>query len=520
LVALLLAALLGTPLVYLVVRNLGNESLWATVSSRDAVWALLRTLALAAAVSTSAAVLGTATAWMVVRTDLPLRRVWAVLLPLPLVIPSFIGAFALTSALAPGGLVEQLLAPIVTVRMPALRGFVGAFVVLTLLTYPYVYLPVVARLGRLPRSFEESARLLGASPGRVFRTVVLPQARGAIAAGTLLVFLYTISEFGAVQIMRYDALTRTIYETRVFDPSTSLALSLELGVLALLVVAFERTALRRGRGYEPASPTRPLRTPLRAWKLPATLFTTGLVTFALLGPVAVLTYWATRGLIRGSTSAGALATDLNSLVQPTVNTALAGIAAAVVAVVVVLPIAFVTVRHRSAAAEVANGLVVTGFALPGLAIALALVTWTLRAPAPLGLLYQTLPLLVLAYVVHFGAQALRASQVGIAGIPRRMGEAARSLGATRWQRLRTIDLPLALPGLAAGGGLVLLSVMKELPATLLLAPAGFQTLATRIWSASQDALFADASIAALVLIVLSGVLTWVLVVRRAEAEPP
>jgi iron(III) transport system permease protein len=130
-----------------------------------------------------------------------------------------------------------------------------------------------------------------------------------------------------------------------------------------------------------------------------------------------------------------------------------------------------------------------------------------------------LPLLVLAYVVHFGAQSLRTSQVAVAGIPRNVEDAARSLGADRWRRLVRVELPLMRPALLSGAGIVLLSTMKELPATLILAPAGFQTLAMKIWSATESAIFVDASLASLMLILLSGFLTWVLVIRRAEVAP-
>jgi iron(III) transport system permease protein len=158
-----------------------------------------------------------------------------------------------------------------------------------------------------------------------------------------------------------------------------------------------------------------------------------------------------------------------------------------------------------------------GFALPGLVVALALAYWTLQTPGPLATLYQTLPLLITAYVLHFGALALGPAQVAAAGVPDRMHDAARTLGRGRLRRLISIDLPLMAPGLIAGAGLVMLSVMKELPATLLLAPAGFPTLTTRIWSAAEDAFWADASIASLVLVAISGLLTWLLVVRRDTA---
>jgi iron(III) transport system permease protein len=147
-----------------------------------------------------------------------------------------------------------------------------------------------------------------------------------------------------------------------------------------------------------------------------------------------------------------------------------------------------------------------------------LVYATVNSGGVLTPLYQTFPLLVAAYVLHFGAHGLRAGQVALDALPQRVDDAAKMLGARRWQRLVRIDLPVMRPDLLAGGGLVLLSVMKELPASLLLAPAGFQTLAMKIWGATESAYFADAAVFSLALIILSGILTWVLVIRRGEVR--
>jgi iron(III) transport system permease protein len=519
--AAVVAGLFATPLAYLAVRGIGEGGTLAAAWASGATLAPLgRTLLLGVSVAGASAVLGTTLAWLVARTDLPGRRLARLLLPLPLVMPSFIAAFALVAAFAPGGLLAGLLEPLGVGRLPPFEGFWGALYVLTLFTYPYVYLPVAARLGQLPASLEESARLLGRGPAGVFRTVVAPQAAGAVWAGTLLVFLYTISDFGAVQLLRYQTLTGSIYASRVFDRTGALAQSLLLGLLAVAVVAAERSAVRGwGGGGRPgrlAAGPASLRVPLGRWRAPAVALVAGVVGLALAAPVGVLAFWAVRGLLAGSTRPGALVTDAAALAVPAVNTAVLAVAAAVVAVAAVLPVAYLTVRHDSRLGGWANAVVVGGFALPGLVVALALAFWTLQAPWPLAALYQTQALLVFAYLVHFGSQALRAAQVAVAAVPGRLDDAARILGAGRLRRLRTVDLPLAAPGLLAGAGLVLLSTMKELPATLLLAPAGFETLATRIWNATEDAFLADASLAALALLLLSGVLTWVLVVRRAD----
>jgi iron(III) transport system permease protein len=516
-VSAVVACLFATPLAYLAVRGLTEGGTLAVWASGATLGPLARTLLLGVSVAAASAVLGTALAWLVARTDLPGRRAARLLLPLPLVMPSFIAAFALLAAFAPGGLLAGLLEPLGVERLPAFEGFWGALYVLTLFTYPYVYLPVAARLGQLPASLEESARLLGRGPAAVFRTVVAPQAAGAVWAGTLLVFLYTISDFGAVQLLRYHTLTSSIYASRVFDRPGALAQSLLLGLLAVVVVAAERSATRGARPGRLAAGVRSLWVPLGRWRAPAVALVAGVVGLALVAPVGVLAFWAVRGLAAGSTRAGALVTDAGELALPAAHTAAMAVLAALVALAAVVPVAYLTVRHASRLAGTANAVIVGGFAVPGLVVALALAFWTLQAPWPLAALYQTQALLVFAYVVHFGSQALRAAQVAVAAVPSRLDDAARTLGAGRLRRLRTVDLPLATPGLLAGAGLVLLSTMKELPATLLLAPPGFETLATRIWNATEDAFLADASLASLFLLALSGVLTWFLVVRRGNA---
>jgi iron(III) transport system permease protein len=287
-------------------------------------------------------------------------------------------------------------------------------------------------------------------------------------------------------------------------------------MLALLVVVLERVVGRGTLAVAQERAVRGLTLPLGRLRLPALGAITGLVFLSLLAPVSVLGFWAVRGLTSPSGFASRLAGDPGALLTPMLNTARVSVLAAVVAVVAVLPVAYLAIRHRSRVGTGANVLVVAGFAVPGIALALALVFVTLRS-GPLRGLYQTETALILAYVVHFGAQSLRAAEVAVTSVPRRLDDAARALGAGRVRRLVTIELPLMLPGLAAGGGLVLLSTMKELPATLLLSPPGFQTLATRIWADSEGAYLADASLASLVLIALSGVLTWFLVIRRSDA---
>jgi len=509
------AALFSIPFVYLVARNLSADAaLVSAVASRQTLDPLLRTLWLATTVSLAASAIGTLLAWITMRTDLPGRTFWRIACPLPLVLPSFVAGAAMLAAYAPGGLFEQLLSPFGVGSLPRIDGNLGAFLVLTSITYPYVYLPVAARLSSLPPSLEEAARLLGHRPIPTFRRIVWPQLLPATRAGGLLVFLYVVSDFGVVQLMGFQTLTTRIFTTRLVDTPLSFALGLVLAIVALLIVISERLATREIAlaSNEPAR--RPVVIPLGRWRPAALLALISSVGIGLIAPVVVLSWWSYRGLV--NQAAGyASAEGLTALIEPTWNTVSVSIVAAIVSVAVVLPVAFLTARYRSPFAAPLNAIVVAGFALPGLVIALSMVFLALRVPA-LSVLYQTLPLLLLAYVIHFGAQAYRSAQIGVAAVDQRLGEAARTLGAGRFRRLWRVELPLMLPPLAAGGGLVMLSTMKELPATLLAAPFDFETLATRIWTANEGGFLADAGIASLVLIAVSALLTWLLVIRRAD----
>jgi iron(III) transport system permease protein len=498
---LAVAAAFATPFAYLALEAAGDATAtWDAISDPGVIGPLRRTIALAAVVTVLATALGVALAWCCARTDLPGRRVLRVAAVLPLVIPSFVAALSLVSAFAPGGLLEQALG---WQALPDMRGFDGAVIVLTLLTYPYVYLPVVARLSSLPPSLEESGRLLGLGAPATFRRVVLPQIASATVSGALLVALYTVSDFGAVQFVGYDTLTRTIFAAQL-DPVRSVAMSLVLAVLALAITVSERAGRRRVPVTATIAGRSPVVVPLRAWRVPVAAGCWLVVALALAAPVGVQAWWVVRGR-----SAGARRSQVVDLPEAAWSSTWIGVVAAVVTVLVVLPVAASAVRGRGRFAGVVGAVVTTGFALPGIVIALSLVQLFVGTP-----LYQGFTVLVASYVLHFGGQAFGPAGAAVAAVPPRFGEAAQLLGASRWRRWWTIDVRLAAPGLAAAGGLVLLSVLKELPATLMLRPIGFDTLATRISSTVDSVLLVDAGELSLVLVSLSGVLTWLLVIRR------
>ncbi len=497
------------PIGYLLVRTvtLGGDFGGILLSSTT-FRPLANSLLIATATAVLSGLVGTTLALLVARTDLPGRSVWRWALALPLVIPSFVGATAVLAAFGPGALIEFV---------PRVQGFWGALIVLTLLTYPYVYLPVLARLSTTASSLEDAARLLGDSPGRVIRKVVIPQARESIMAGTLLVFLYGLSDFGAVSLMRFDTITRVIFSSQLSDRATALTLGLVLGLLALLVAAVDRSAVSR-RTTPTVIGSRQVRYRLGRGTAPALGFTGLVVTIGLATPLLVFVVWVVRGSSTVGIGYSGLGDSVGFLVEPTLTSAGAAGLAAIGAVLLTLPVAYASARRPSWMSESAGAAVTSVFALPGLVVAIALAFWAIRAPGLLGAFYQTLPLLTLGYVLHFGAQALGPTQAAIRAVPVRLDEAARTLGAGPRRRFITVEAPLMVPGVLAGAGLVLLSTLKELPATLILAPIGFETLATRIWNAAEDGFFAEVGITALVLVVLSAVLTWPLLIRRGLAQ--
>ena len=507
LIGLTIGALFAGPAAFVVWRTVRlGDDLGDVLSEVPAP--LWRTIQLSVLVSASTAIVGTGLAWLTTRTNLPGRRLWRIALVLPLALPSFVGAAAFIAGLAPGGVLNDALTGVGITPPSRLRGLGASWLILSAFTYPYVYLPVAARLLRLRSSLDESGRMLGLSSTATFFKVTLPQLRTAIFGGALLAFLYTLSEFGAVQLLGYDTLTRVIFSSRLTNRALSFAAASVVLLLALCVVALERSQRGVSRPDDRTSVLTRQPTRLRWGTIPALAACTLVLSVGLLVPVASLATWAQRGLTDGRIGFG-------ELVQPAMNTALVAIAAAVAATVIVLPIALATTRRPHRSSNIAAISVVVGFAIPGLVLALALAVLTLNTPG-LDRLYQTTALLILAYVIHFGSQALASSESAARSVPNSLRESSRLLEPNPARRFFSVDFPLMRPGLVAGAGLVLLSTVKELPATLLLSPPDFSTLSTEIWSAYEEGFYAAAGLASLVLIGVSSVLTWVLVLRGSD----
>lgn len=469
--------------MYLVVR--ATEAGWDPIEAtlgRPRTGALIgRSLGLAASVTLASLVIGIGGAWLVSRTDVPGRRVWRVALGLPLALPSYVSAWAW---LAFDG---------------DLAGRTGAFLVLTSVSYPYVYLPVLAALRRSDPALEEVARSLGRRPVTVFFTVTLRQVRIAATGGALLVGLYALSDFGAVSIMRYESLTHVIYRSyrASFDRTPAAVLGCVLVVLTIAIVLLEsRTrGVTREAKVGAGAPRAARPASLGAWRWPAFGAVAGALVVSIGVPMWSLAHW----LERGTSSA-----DWSEVADATMTTLGLAALAAAATVALALPVGIMSARYAGPLSGSVTAAAYAGHALPGIVVALSLVFFGIRFAEPV---YQRTPMLVFAYVVLFLSLAIGAVHASVAQAPPVLDDVARSLGRTNLGVWRDVTLRLAAPGIGAGATLVFLTVMKELPATLLLRPIGMDTLATRLWSLTDAASYAAAAPYAAVIVVVAALPT-------------
>lgn len=472
--------------------------------------AALRTAVLAVLVAIGAVGIGVPFAVLTVRTTLPLRRLALVLGALPLVIPSYVGALALLGALGPRGLLAQALEPLGVYRLPTIDGLLGSTIVLVLFTYPYVLLLTASALRRVDPALEQAARGMGRGPLDTFLRITLPQIRSAVIAGALLAALYAMSDFGVVSLLRCTTLTREAFIRfdSLYDPAGAAAVGLVLAVVALIVVGAEQWSLRGS----PAAARRRVRardahpTDLGGTaRAVAVGFTSIVVLLALVLPLAILGWWAVALIGEDD-----LLAQVVDALPATLNAIAVSGAAAVLCVLLALPVAALVARVPGRLSRSIESLSYVGYALPGIVVGLGLIFFAIRS-APF--LYQTAALVVLAYTVRLLPQAISGARSGWERVDPRFEQAARGMGRSTIDVLARVTLPLAAPGILTGAALVFLTAIKELPATLLLRPNGFDTPATLIWQKTSVAEYASAAVPALILIVVSAIPVYLLLIR-------
>ena len=463
------------------------------------------TVLLMATVTATTLVIGSATAWLTTRTDLSAKRIWSTLVTIPLVIPSYVGALAMLGTSGNDGLMSRALMAVGLPSLPVFSGFWATWGALSVWNFSYVHLLAVPALRRMDPALEEAARGLGSSRWRTITTVVLPQLRPALLGSSLLVGLYVLSDFGAVSLLRYETFTRAIYAQfrGRLDPAPALFLSGVLVIVALVLVLAEQRSRGRAALYSARPSRRPNLVRLVGWRRTASYgFLLAVVVAALVLPLTTLVWWTARGTGMGN-SIGTVGAEL-------VRSVSVSLTAAVITVFAALPVAILTVRHRSRRTTLMESAAWATYSLPHLAVGLGFLVLAINfVPG----IYQTVVLLVVAYAAMFMPQALAAAQSGLHQVGPNLEAASRGLGAGPAATLRRITIPLVSRSLLAGGALVFLTAMKELPATLLLRPTGFETLAVRIWGASSELFYTEASVAALALVAISAIPLYLLVAR-------
>ena len=475
------------------------------------VYIILRSVLLMILVSLITLFIALPLAWINVRAALPMPNVWAVLLSLPLVIPTYVGAFLYSSILGPRGILQELLESIFGIKeIPDIHGLFGATLVLSLLSFPYLFLILKSSITNLDSTLIESSRLLGHSKIKTFFKISLPQLRPSIIAGTLFVSLYTLSDFGAVSLMRYNTLTWAIYQQyqSIIDRSIISLISLALVLIAVLIIFIESKFRNKSKYYKIGTGTSPRnkKTDLGIWSIPV-LFIFGLIVFlSLILPLSGLFFWLIRGV-----SAGEPLVFIWELIY---NSLFLSIATSLATVFLSMCMAIFLVRYNLIINKYLEIISLVGYVLPGVVIAISLVYFGINF---VGFIYQTKLLLIIACIILAFPVALGNSKAVLLQINPEIEDSAKILSKNFLSVIIYVLIPMMKSGLIMSFALVFLLTMKELPATLILGPLGFQTLATSIWSSASEAYFARAAAPALSIIFLS--LLPLILLMKSEDRP-
>lgn len=496
-----------------------QPEIWAHLLETQ-LWRLLKnTAVLLLGVGVIVGLLGVSLAWLVATCEFPGRRWLDWGLMLPLAVPPYVLAFVFLGLFDYAGPVNTWLRTELgwAQGLGDVRSPVGVVIVMALVLYPYVYLLARSAFMGQGRELMDAARSLGVSPWRGFFKVALPMARPAIAAGMALAMMETLADFGAVSVFNYDTFTTAIYKSWFGFYSLSAAAQLaSLLLLVVLLALWAEQAARKGRraGAKARQKTRYQLTGVQATA--ASVFCLLVFAVAFFIPVCQLLVWTFANL-----------QDFNPRYWHFVmNSLVLAVMAALVAVSLALLSAFGQRQSPSAAMGFASRVASLGYALPGSVLAvgillvLSLIENNLLQPVVgwLGggqVLMGSLFALVLAYVIRFYSVAFGPVNASLEAIRPSYQEVAQTLGAGRWRILRQVYLPMLRPGLFTAVLLVLVDTLKEMPATLLLRPFGWDTLAVRIFEMTAEGQWEQAALPAVTLVAVS-VVPVVLMIRRSS----
>lgn len=526
-IALFFAALVCLPIsVLLLSWHSVDTQIWSHLWETQMTRLISNTAILIAGVGIGVTLLGVSLAWLTSLCEFPGRRWLDWALMLPFAIPAYVLAFVFVGLLDFSGPVQTLMREWFGsgIQFPRVRSTGGVITVFTLVFYPYVYLLARTAFLAQGKGFMEAARVLGLSPWQAFWRVALPVARPAIGAGVALALMESLADFGAVSVFNFDTFTTAIYKT--WYGFFSLSSATQLASLLLLFVALLLFAEQRARGAIRPSNERPRGKALyilRGWKGALAATWCGLIFLcAFVIPVLQLLAWFWQ---RGRFDLDERYTALIT------HTLYLGLMAAALTVSAALLLAFAKRMTATRRMRALVGFANLGYALPGSVLAVAIMlafsyldehaviplsTWLGGAGRPI--LLGSLSALLLTYVIRFMAVAHGPLEGALARIKPSLPEASRSLGVSGIGLFRRVYLPLLLPGSLSAALLVFVDVLKEMPATLLMRPFGWDTLAVRIFEMTSEGEWARASLPALTLVAV-GLLPVILLIRRSAYRP-
>lgn len=483
-----------------------NRSYASFFTSWNVLDLLINTLLLFVFVVFSSLLVGLIISIITVRFNIRGSKILFTLSVLPLVIPSYIGALTYVSAFSPKGLFVQIFSSFGIKEISGLDGFLGSWIVLTLFTYPYVVLICSSALRNLDSTVEDAARSLGKNKFSVYTQVVIPRLKKPIIFSGLLVGLYVISDFGAVSLMRYSTVTKAIYSYYEFkiDGDPVIFYSSILIVLALIISLIQRGSQESRSAKVSGIPKISEKVNLsRKSKVLVYSFMSLIIFSGLVLPMSVLSYWLIRGLAAGN--------SVRTVFGGVIGSLSVSLLAALFSVIISTPIIIMVSQYRSKFGNVLERIMLALYGLPHISVGVAILYITIKIfPS----IYQSLTALIISYLIVFLPQAIGAGQASMEQVKLTYLDASAGLGMSKLQSFYRITLPLIYRGLFAGGSLVFLSTMKELPQTLLLRPTGLNTMSVDIWSYASEGLFTQAAFSSFILLAISAIPTYILSTRN------
>lgn len=508
-----IAAAAAIPIIFTLFSALTVDmELWRRLYDTRLRVILPNTIKLLISVGAFTLLIGVTTAWIVTRYDFRGKRIWEWILILPLAVPGYVLAYAYASIMAPGGLAQNIWGSIFgdVLKMPSLYSFWGVSLILSLANYPYIYLLTRASFLNQNVKYHEAARVMGVPKYKRLWSINIRMAYPGIIAGLALALMEVMADFGTVALLRYPTFTEAIYRqmTARFDPSGATALAFVLVAITFLLLNLERY-FRGKRSFEQTKGSFRSQLPKKL-NFRGTIAVTAIILlilgFAFFVPVAVLINMAMTAIAKGGLD--------SRFIKFTLNTVFVSALGATTASIFAVPAAYLHARQPNTLSRTVYYMSSLGYSLPGPVIAVGIL---LTVAVLFNWLYGSILLLIMAYVVRFMPIALQSQDSSISMVSKSMEDASRTLGAGTWKTFKNILLPLIKRGILAGWVVVFVDCMKELPATMMLRPLAFDTLAARVWVEASESLWEMAALPAL-LIVLAGLIPLMIIIKKMGVQ--